>query len=773
MLASSLALVPTGFRPAEAARPPTGFSDTAVTGVDRATAVEWLPSDQIVVLEQQSGRVRVGAPGGSFTTALDLTAICTGSERGLLGFTHDPAFLGNGWVYVYYTHDNIGGCVNRVSRFTMSGTTIDPATEVVLLDKIASTGGNHNGGDLDVGSDGYLYVAIGDAGRDPRGRPGRNQAAQDLSLLNGSIVRITRSGSPAPGNPPGDTRCATLGVDAPVTARCQEIYAKGLRNPYRFAFDRNDGAGRFFINDVGQSTFEEVNEGVLGGNYGWPEREGPCPQGDTPPCTPAPAGVIDPITSYGRELGSYVTGGAFVPNGLWPAQYDGAYLFGDGGSGDIWLRTANGTVDYATPFASGAFGLTDMTFGFDAGGTMALYYVQVGGGLRMIRPEGIVADPQRTDLMFVPITPTRAYDTGSDTGAAAGDVFNGTTRLIALDAPVGVRSAFVNLTYDATAGPGFIRTWAARTLRPSTSSVNADRAQTTVANAAVVALADDGSFVLESFTTGRVIVDVMGWFAETDGTSEDGRFVALEPARVVDTRIPSGTTLDSGSLNEWNRNGDRIRFLAEGQLGVDGNGGTAAIVVSVAAIPRPGLGGFVSGVGVNTAPTGTSNVNVRAGEVRANMLVIPDDDSAFYALDTFNVADVVVDVLGYVTSDSAPSSGSGLYTSIAPTRTADTRLAEPVPTLQPGATVAIPVPPAAGGASALVQNITATNTSGPGFIAAHPTEVPPDVSNVNFEAAAQTRAALAFTTVSPTRSVYYTSLVRSDLVIDVVGYFSS
>ena len=76
----------------------------------------------------------------------------------------------------------------------------------------------------------------------------------------------------------------------------------------------------------------------------------------------------------------------FVPNGLWPAEYDGAYLFGDGGSGRIWVRYANGTIDYDAPFATGALGLTDMTFGFDADGRMVLYYVQVGGSLRAISP---------------------------------------------------------------------------------------------------------------------------------------------------------------------------------------------------------------------------------------------------------------------------------------------------------------------------------------------------------------------------------------------------
>ena len=125
------------------------------------------------------------------------------------------------------------------------------------------------------------------------------------------------------------------------TTQCQEIFAWGLRNPYRFAFDRNDGIDRFFINDVGQSTREEVDLGRLGANYGWPEREGCVPAAATTRRAPAPpAGLTDPLTDYGRDVGTFITGGAFVPNGLWPEAYDGAYFFGDGGSGDIWVRFA-------------------------------------------------------------------------------------------------------------------------------------------------------------------------------------------------------------------------------------------------------------------------------------------------------------------------------------------------------------------------------------------------------------------------------------------------
>ena len=534
-----------------AADPPAGFTDDFVASFNSPTAVEWLPGNRIVVLEQ-SGRLRIGRPGQSFTTAVNLD-VCSNSERGLLGLAADPGFLSNGWVYIYYTDNGPAGCRNRVSRFTMINDSISTASEVILLDNIASTGSNHNGGDLDIGSDGNLYVAIGDAGTDPRfnsGSGGSNDAAQDLSLLNGKIVRITRSGLPAPGNPfsgAGTTRCAFLGTSASPSTQCREIYSWGLRNPFRFAFDRDDGSDRFYINDVGQVTYEEVSEGAIG-DFGWPEREGPCSQGQVEPCSGPTGGEIDPITAYGRNFGQYITAGAFVPDGIWPEAYDGTYLFADGGSGDIWLMNENGGVDYNDPFATGAFGITDMVFGFDVEGHMVLYYTlpTAGGQLRAITPTNGLIPVLPTDLAIDPITPIRAYDTGNGTGvagAAAGDMMNATTRVVDLDPPAGVRAALVNITMNDTAGSGFVRTWASRQLRPETSSVNAFGANATVGNAVIVPLGDDGSFILESATGTRVVVDVMAWMRETGGTSAAGRFVSLDPARLIDTREPAGTTL--------------------------------------------------------------------------------------------------------------------------------------------------------------------------------------------------------------------------------------
>ena len=163
------------------------FTDVLVTGAVAApVAVAPLPDGRVVVLEK-AGQVRVVRDGAVLPApALTLT-VCSDSERGLLGFEADPNFAANSLVYVYYTRPvagAAGGCMNRVSRFMMTGDTIDPLSEVVLLDNIASPAGNHNGGDVNVGNDGYLYVSVGDGGCDPArdsGCAGANNAAQDLS----------------------------------------------------------------------------------------------------------------------------------------------------------------------------------------------------------------------------------------------------------------------------------------------------------------------------------------------------------------------------------------------------------------------------------------------------------------------------------------------------------------------------------------------------------------------------------------------------------------
>ncbi len=778
-----------GPNPVEAATPPDGFVDEAIESFSTPTTVEWLPGNRIVVLEK-GGDLHVGRPGEAFEMAVSLS-VCFGSEEGLLGLTADPAFGSNGYVYIYYTHSFSGDCVNRVSRFTMSDDAIDTGTEVILLDNIASTGTNHNGGDLDVGEDGYLYVAIGDAGTDPRGDSGgggANDAAQDLSILNGSIARITLDGDPAPGNPfsgPGTVACATLGTTNTLGTECQEIYAWGLRNPYRFAFDRDAGSNRFYINDVGQSTYEEVSVGASG-DFGWPTREGFCDQGQVLPCDASDPDVIDPIAAYGRADGTYITAGAFVPDNLWPEEYDDLYLFADGGSGDIWQMDDAGNVDYAAPFATGAFGLTDMTFGFDEDGEMVLYYVGEGIGLRKITPQedpgpdpGPDPEPEPADLLWLdPITPVRAYDTGDGTGVPGGqtgDVAATVPRTIELDAPDDAQAVLVNITMADTAGSGNVRTWETGTPRPQTSSVNAFGAGATVGNAAVVALADDGSFLLESSVRTRIVVDVMAWMrTTTDGTSSEGRFVALDAARLIDTREPSGMALESGSTNPWFGDAtladdDEIGIGVNGQVGVPSDAG--AVVLSVAAIPKSGQQGRATLTAADAPTPETSSVNVTPGEVRNNLVLVPlDVGLENVTAVTKNLDHLVIDVLGYVTAASAPESGSGLFATLAPTRIVDTRDPLGFDRLAGGAPATLALSDI-DGAAAIVQTITVTNPAGDGWIVAHATDDPPVVSNLNYRAG-QTRGTLAFTLLADDSTERFTARVATDVVVDMVGYFT-
>jgi glucose/arabinose dehydrogenase len=394
---------------AEVRAAPVGFTDTEVADVDTLTAVEALPDGRVVVLEKEGRVLRIDDRGS--TPRVDTLAdfdVCTESERGLLGFALDPDYGTEGFVYVYRTVADStapGGCVNRVSRFSMGEGGLDPTTERILVDGISSNAGNHNGGDIEVGNDGFLYIAVGDAGRDPRGdsgSSGRNDAAQDLSLLNGKILRVTRTdGRAAPGNPfggAGSADCRVRGNTA-ATARsvCREIYAFGLRNPYRFAFDPNTSDTRFFINDVGQGAREEVNRGQRGANYGWPAREGRCPQGQNPPCAGPAPGLVDPITDYSHDDGLFVTGGSIVPFGAWPERYDDAYLVSDGAFGTTWQW--EGALDLAESQVFDTWeNPTDMVF-MSVPTSVALWYVQQNGEVHKVTaPTGPRASPDAGGL---------------------------------------------------------------------------------------------------------------------------------------------------------------------------------------------------------------------------------------------------------------------------------------------------------------------------------------------------------------------------------------
>lgn len=764
-----------------AAALPFGYSDTLVGSVPVPVAIRRLPTGVVAVLGKR-GTVHLVRDGTVLPTpALTMTGVCSESERGLLGIAAATDLAATGHVYLYATRTAPGapgGCVNRVSRFTMVGDVIDPSSELVLVDGISSVAGNHNGGDLEIGKDGMLWISVGDAGRDPRGdsgSAGANDAAQDLSLLNGKILRVDpATGGPAPGNPytgAGTTSCRVRGnTPSTPTTTCQEIYASGFRNPWRFAFDPNAAGVRAFVNDVGQGTREEVDELVAGGNYGWPTREGACPQGQNPPCAAPGAGMIDPITDYPRSQGSYITGGAFVPNGIWPRQFDGAYVFGDGGSGRMWVRTAAGTVNDAVPFHT-APTMSDMDFVPEPSG-LALYYVLTGTG--QVRKIVFPTQPIPTasaPLRYQPsATAARVFDSRRAADGSA-PILGNVARTVStgVDGTV-TRAVLVNLAYVAPESDGFLTAWAAGAAQPFTSNVNAFGGEV-VANAAVVPVDAAGRIQLLTNVSAHVVVDLLGVFVDAPTAVTAGRFVPLAPDRLMDTREPADAD------NEYAERIDApMRVVNAPVAGRSGTptSGMSAVALTVTAVSSATAGGGWASVAPGGAPQPPiSNVNTNGrGDIRPNLVVVPLGDDGSIDLHLLAIDDVVVDVTGYFTDASAPASTVGRFHTLSnPYREVDTRTPfgfDPFggPETRDLDPVVVPA-----GAIGLTHNVTIVNNLGAGFVTAFDDGALPGASTANASGPAQVRAASAVTRAAADGRLRYYSMVATDLIVDVTGWF--
>jgi glucose/arabinose dehydrogenase/PKD repeat protein len=411
---------------------PAGFADEAVASVGSPTALAFTPDGRLLIATQP-GQLRVVQAGVLLAApALDLSAtLCSNSERGLLGVAVDPAFGTNRRIYLYYTFNRNGDCanapVNRVARFVLADTNlVVPGSEQVLVDNIPSTAGNHNGGDVGFGKDGNLYVSVGDGGCDYApggGCAGNNDASRDRNVLLGKILRITPDGGIPADNPflgPGTARCNLTG--STTADACQETFAWGLRNPYRIAFDPDAAVTRLFINDVGQDVWEEIDEGVAGADYGWNCREGAHTNSTTGKCAGLPPSAFrDPIFEYNHSTGcASITGGAFVPNGAWPAAFDGDYMFGDYVCGQLFRLTPLPAGGWsASSFGDALGSLVAMKFGPDG----ALYYSTYSRGVRRIR-----ATADRPPVARVQANPTTGAVplTVSFDGSASSDPDPGT-----------------------------------------------------------------------------------------------------------------------------------------------------------------------------------------------------------------------------------------------------------------------------------------------------------------------------------------------------------
>lgn len=298
------------------------------------TSASWFVVEQAGVVRQFSNDNATSAS----SVYLDIRDRVDSSagEAGLLGMAFHPQFPASPYVYVSYTATGPGGgtpFISTISRFTTNdgGATLNVASENILM-QVLQDATNHNGGHLAFGNDGFLYIGFGDGG----GGGDPNDNAQNTSNLLGTVVRIDIDGG-SPFAIPSDNPFAANAecIQGFGAAPCPEIFAYGLRNPWRFSFD--SATGDLWLGDVGQGAWEEINLVTVGGDYGWDDREGAhCFE----PMTGCIEDSIDPVTEYDHSVGQSVTGG-YVYRGTAIPALAGWYVFADFVSGEVFGITAS------------------------------------------------------------------------------------------------------------------------------------------------------------------------------------------------------------------------------------------------------------------------------------------------------------------------------------------------------------------------------------------------------------------------------------------------
>jgi len=343
---------------------PTGFTDKLVAKINNPTSLAIAPDGRVFVA-QKEGKIRVIKKGQLLRKPFLTLTTNTSFSRGLLGITFAPNFSTNHYVYVFYTATS-PNLHNRVSRFTANGDVAVAGSEKVLLDLPDipdPTQGAHYGGSLRFGADGKLYVGVGD-GDNNASDAKLHRYSQSLDNLNGKILRINSDG--------------TIPTDNPFygpTSGDDRIWALGLRQP--ISLDIQSGAGRMFVNEVGEDSWEEINEVAQGANYGWPDYEGFAPS------PPSLQNYQDPLLAYPHPdvvssapaTGCSITGGAFydpatATNSF--ASYQGKYFYTDYCSG--WIRVFDPSSGTDGAFASRIVKPVDL----EVGDNGSLYYLYRG-----------------------------------------------------------------------------------------------------------------------------------------------------------------------------------------------------------------------------------------------------------------------------------------------------------------------------------------------------------------------------------------------------------
>ena len=371
-------------------------------------------TNRMFVVEQQ-GIIRVVQPGSTSPTVfMDITArVLDGGERGLLGLAFHPQFAINGRFFVYYTRDAPAAADDGdivISEFHVSAANMnvgDPNSEIPLLTIEHTLNSNHNGGMIEFGPDGYLYAGTGDGGsaNDPPAN------GQNINVLLGKMLRIdinTPNGPIPYSSPPTNPFVGVAGAD--------EIFAFGLRNPWRWAFDRG-GSNQLYLSDVGQGAWEEVDIITLGGNFGWRIMEGDhCnPNFNGGVCTP-PTGHISPIAEYSSAGSRCSITGGYIYRGARSAVPVGSYIYGDYCTGEILQLFPASSGGAQTILLDTTLNIT--SYGEDEAGEV--YVVGQGGTVQRIAntpaPPACTMQISSTSQTF-----PEAGGTGSFTISTAGD----------------------------------------------------------------------------------------------------------------------------------------------------------------------------------------------------------------------------------------------------------------------------------------------------------------------------------------------------------------
>jgi glucose/arabinose dehydrogenase len=364
------------------------------SGFDNPVDIQNAGDDRLFIVEQD-GRIKILNSDGTTNpnNFLDITSIVSsGGERGLLGLAFHPDYSNNGYFYVNYT-DNSGD--TQISRFSVNAgdpDLADPGSELPLLNEFQPFT-NHNGGCIQFGPDGYLYIGMGDGGSG--GDPDDN--AQNLLELLGKMLRIDVDN-------PGGGENYGIPADNPFVGNPDardEIWASGVRNPWRFSFDSQ--TGDIWIADVGQNSLEEINHELstsAGLNYGWRCYEANAPY-NTTGCVD-PSEMTFPVAQYSHSGGNCSITGGYVYRGTVYSDIQGLFLFADLCSGMIGTVDQNGDmIDH------GNFSGTWTSFGEDVDGE--LYIADHGGSIYKIEG-GVILETPDIDESHVSMIPNPASD---------------------------------------------------------------------------------------------------------------------------------------------------------------------------------------------------------------------------------------------------------------------------------------------------------------------------------------------------------------------------